>query len=232
MAITARIPFLIDKRDNREIIRDRIAEILKVESEAQQAFATGASQDPNLWKLRVYSERSEPWQSFRDSSPTGSLPIVNVWFENGNFDKSGSDQIKTQKAISTYHVDIYGFGVAEDTESGHIAADLKASRERERALTLVRNILMAAEYTYLGFPQQSALPPGEKQVVFSRWPSSITAFQPGQLERPVERVIAVRLDLEVTHSEFSPQIPTRPLEVISTTLTRAPDGEWVVIQQP
>ncbi len=231
MTLTARIPFLIDKRDNRELVRDRIAEILKVESEAQQVLALDASQDPNLWKLRVYSERSEPWQAFKDSD-LGRLPIVNVWFETGNFDKAGSDLIKTQRAVSTYHVDIYGFGTSEDTESGHIAADLKASREVERALTLVRNILMAAEYTYLGFPQQSALPQGEKQIVFSRWPASITAFQPGQAERPVERVSAIRFDLEVTHSEFSPQIPTRTLEVISTSLTRAPDGEWVVIQNP
>lgn len=232
MPLVAQIQQLIDKKDNRELVRDQIAAILKVESEQQQVLATAASRDPNLWKLRVYTERSDPWSAFSDE-PSRRIPIINVWIENSNFEKGGSDPIRHQKSVGTFHIDCLGFGVSEKNDNGsHTAADKLAVSEAERAVRLARNILMSSYYTYLGFPQGKYLPPGSEQVVWSRFPASITAYQPSPSERPVERVAAIRLDLEVTYSEFSPQYVGQELELISSTLVRSPDGEWLTSLYP
>ena len=57
------IPDLIDKEDTFEIVRNQIALILANESASQVALATTAGKpDPNLWALKVYTERSNPWE--------------------------------------------------------------------------------------------------------------------------------------------------------------------------
>lgn len=226
MPLLPQITTLIEKRDNRELVRDQIAAILKVESAHQQALADEASQDPSRFALRVFSERTEPWAAVKASDPQ-RVPIVNVWFDSGNFEKNGSDLIKHQKFTGTFNVDCYGFGVAEETLEGHTSADKKAVEEAERAVRLSRNILMSSFYTYLGFPQGRYLPQGQQQVVWSRWTTSIQAFQIPVSDRPTERVAAYRLALEVTMSEFSPQYVPETLELISSTLERTPDGEWL-----
>lgn len=221
--IVAQIQNLIDKQDNRELVRDQIAAILKAESNQQRVLALAASKDESLWKLRVYSEKNEPWSAFSD---TKRSPLVNVWVENSNFDKAGSDPIHHQKSVSTFHVDCYGYGITQDTLTGHAAADRMAVLEAERAVRLCRNILMSSYYTYLGFPQGAFLTGDQKQVVWSRWSSSVTSFQPAQTDHPVERVAAIRLDLEVTYSEYSPQYQGEPLEILALSLTKDSGGEW------
>ncbi len=224
MPLVAQIQELIDKDDNRSLVRDQIAAILKVESTQQRALAVAASKDPELWRLRVYSEKSDPWAAFSDSAKS---PIVNVSVENSDFDKAGSDPVHHQKSTSTYHIDCYGFGITEGNDTGHSAADKNAISEAERAVKLCRNILMSSYYTYLGFPQGAFLPPGQKQVVWSRWPTGITSFSPSQTDRPVARVAVVQLNLEVTYSEFSPQYVAQPLEILALALTKTDDGEWL-----
>lgn len=224
MALTAQIQTLIETPDNRELVRDQIAAILKVEADSQRALAQAAGKDPELWRLRVYSEKAEPWAAFSDSKKS---PIINVWVENSTADKAGSDPVNHSKWQTTYHIDCYGFGVTQGTDQGHDAADKMAVFEAERALRQCRNILASSYYTYLGFPQGAFLPQGQKQVVWGRWISNITSFQPPQSERPVERVQAIRLDLEVTYSEFSPQYVAQPLEILALALTKSDDGEWL-----
>ena len=55
---------LIDKQDNSEIVRDQIAAILATEVANQQALATADGKDPADYKLRIYTERSNPWEAF------------------------------------------------------------------------------------------------------------------------------------------------------------------------
>lgn len=229
MALTPQLQSLIDKLDNRELVRDQVAAIIKVESDAQVRLAPPLGRDPYLWQLRVFTERSSPWAAFSDT-PDGKRPIVNVWAESSTFEKPRSNVISSQTAVGTVHVDCYGFGVAEETIGGHDAADLVAAREAERSVRLCRNILMSGFYTYLGFPQQKFLPEGKKQVCFGRWVSSITSFQPVSSERPVERVAAIRLDLEVTYEEHGPEYIGQPLEILAVSLTKTPDGEWIAPQ--
>jgi hypothetical protein len=218
---------LIDKSDSFELVRAKLATILLEESAAQQLLAHADGQDPRLWALRVFTERSNPWAEFRDDSDEPQTPIVNVWFENMPFVKAGSNMVSRQKGVATFHIDCYGFGFAKATITGHTPGDVMASDEASRAVRLVRNILVSGFYAYLGFPQANALPVGQEQIVRGRWPASLTAFQPAQDDRPVVRVNAIRLDLEVEVNEFSTEYVGEELETITAGFTRTGGGEWL-----
>lgn len=218
---------LITRPDNRELIRDQIAAILKVEIDGQRQRAESMGLESEPYLVRVFTERSEPWASFSEER---KQPIVSVWADNSTFDKGSSNVVSRQRCTGTFHVDIYGFGVSEDSERGHIPADLMAVKECERTLRLARQILMSGFYTYLGFAQERYLPAGSEQVVHGRWLSSITSFQPEMEARPVERVAACRLDLEVTYNEFATEYVGHPLEILALTMERSPEGELISLQ--
>ena len=130
------ITTLIDKQDNSEIIRDQIAAIIAVESANQVTLATAASKpDPDDWKLRVFTEASNPWEQFRNFAPgvTDDSPLVNVWFDNVNFDRAKSDTFERQKADGVFNLDIYGVAVSsDDGGTGHTPGDRDASCEVQR----------------------------------------------------------------------------------------------------
>jgi len=109
--------------------------------------------------------------------------------------------------------------MSEDVPGGgHKAGDKEAALEVQRALRLVRNILMAAEYTYLGM----------RGVVWQRWPQSITSFQPQIDGRQIQQIVGARLAFNVVFNEFSPQVPAVTLELVSAEVSRSEDGEVVV----
>lgn len=226
----ALIQSLIDKVDSFELVRDQIAAILKSESEGQMRLARTASKDPNLWRLRVFTERSAPWQAFKDDAGFQE-PIVNVWFENATPVRPSSNVISHQEMQGTFHIDCYGFGVDQMTSTGQRSADDLAARECHRALRLVRNIIMSGYYALLGFPTESTFTPeqkmaGMRQVVMSRFPGSTTVYQPTQDDQPVARVCAVRFDLEVNYNETSQEYVGVPLEILALTMVRNEDQEW------
>jgi hypothetical protein len=219
--MAAQIAELIDKVDNVELIRDELAAILLVESENQQALAQTANKDPALWKLRIFTERATPWEEFIEA-PDGSLgcdtsPLVNVSIDRSEYDKSAGNIIERQRSDTTYHIDCYGYGVSRDTLSGHIPGDESAAREAQRAVRLVRNILMSAHYVDLG----------HRGLVWDRWPLQAQAFDPADA-RTVQRVSAVRFDLQVRFNEFSPQDQGQPLELISTQVIRSETGQLLL----
>lgn len=204
---------LIDKQDSFEIIRDKIGLILAQETANQQALATADGQNPKNWKLRVYAERSNPWEMFLNSQADRS-PLVNVWFDSASYDMSAGNAVERQKATMTYNIDVYGFGISADAEGGgHKAGDKAASLEAQRALRLCRNIVMAGENTYLQL----------RGLVWSRRIQSLTLFQP-PIERPVHQIIGGRIALQVVANEFSPQVEPVELEAISVDVKRAADG--------
>ena len=209
---------LIDKQDNSEIVRDQIAAILATEVANQQALAIADGKDPADYKLRIYTERSNPWEAFLNDQ-TDRSPIVNVWFDSSNFDKGASNIVERQKTEATFNIDCIGFGMSEDVPGGgHKAGDKEAALEVQRAIRLVRNILMAAEYTYLGM----------QGVVWQRWPQSITSFQPQIDGRQIQQIVGARLAFNVVFNEFSPQVPAVTLELVSAEVSRSEDGEVIV----
>ena len=138
---------LIDKQDSFEVIRDQIAAILATETASQMALATAATKDPQDWKMRIFTERSNPWEQWLNEQ-TDKSPIVNVWYDNSNFDPSASNIVERQGTDAIFNIDCYGYGVSsDDGATGHNPGDKEAALAVQKALRLVRNILMAAEYT-------------------------------------------------------------------------------------
>ena len=139
---------LIDKQDNFEVVRDQITAILVTEIANQMQLATNAGKDPNDWKLRIFKERSNPWEQLLNEQ-TDRSPIVNIWYDNSNFQPNKSNISERQASETVYNIDCYGYGLSQDDgNGGHLPGDREAALEVQKALRLVRNILMAAEYTY------------------------------------------------------------------------------------
>ena len=208
------IETLIDKQDNFEVIRDQIAAILVSEIANQQVLA--AAKDPADWKLRVFTERTNAWEQFLGENPTDVSPLVNVWWDDSNFNARASDTFERQKSESVYNLDCYGYGKSADVPGGgHTPGDREAAFEVQKAVRLVRNILMAAEYTYLGL----------RGLVWARWPQSIKSFQPSFDGNPTTQIVGARIALRVDFNEFSPQVVPETLETLAATIRRAEDGE-------
>lgn len=212
------IESLIDKQDSFEVVRDQIAAILVLEIASQMSLATAASKDPNDWKLRIFTERSSPWEQLLNDQDDTS-PIVNIWYDNSNFNLSGSNIKDRQKAEATFNIDCYGYGASKDViAGGHTPGDQEAAFEVHKALRLVRNILMAAEYTYLSL----------RGLVWQRWPQSVNVFQPQMGEQSIQQIVGARLALRVSFNELSPQVVAQTLEFLSVDVKRTEDGQIVV----
>lgn len=209
---------LIDKQDNFEIIRDQIAAILLAEVANQMQLATNAAKDPEDWNLKIFTERSNPWELYLNQDII-KTPIVNIWYDNSNFSQKSSNTSERQNSISIFNIDCYGCGVAADNPGGgHFAGDEEAALTVQRAIRLVRNILMASENTYLQL----------RGLVWQRWPQSITIFQPQIDSRTVQQVVGGRIALEVSFNEFSPQFQAETLEFVAIDVRRTEDGEIVL----
>lgn len=215
---------LINKQDNSEIIRDQIAAILALESESQMGMANLAGHDQDLWKLRVFRERSNPfeqWLNIPSDQRTSfdQSPIINVWYASSNFDPGASTVIERQATEGIFNIDCYGCGVSSNNPAGgHNPGDREAALAAQRALRLVRNILMAGEYTYLGL----------RKLVWQRFPQSINVFQPQFDSRSIQQIVGARLALKVTFNEFSPQVPAVNLEYLSVQVDEDETGELLV----
>lgn len=212
---------LIDKKDGFEIVRDQIAGILANETANQQTLAAAASKESSLWKLRIYSERTNPIEDWLDpDNIEDKSPIVNVWFDNESVDASKSNTVRRQMMRGTFNIDCYGLGISSDdvTSGGHNPGDEEAALNVQRAVRLVRNILMAAEYVSLGIPKP-------QDLISQRMPQSITMFQPEIQGFTMQHVHGARFALRVDFNEVSPQITGEPLELISIDILRQEDGE-------
>ena len=204
---------LINKQDNFEIVRDQIAAILALETVNQQTLAEADMLDPSLWAFDVYIERSVPWARFQNTDED-QKPIVNVWFENSNYDRRSSSPTSSQLTDSQFHIDVYAAGVAHVTSEGHAPADEKAALNCQRIIRLVRNIVMAAQNHQLGLTG----------VVAHRWFSAVTSFQPQQENEQATHIVAGRMTLDVRHTEENPEVEPMPLETLTTLVTLDPSG--------
>lgn len=204
---------LIDKRDNFEIIGDQIAQILTDETANQRALAAASGDASGDWALRIYREVAAPWEFFKD--PT-EPPVVSVRF--ARFDGEPRETTATQQVgIVSYFLDFGAAGQAAETLTGHIPGDLDAARRIQRAIRLVRNILLAG-------PNQVLQARG---VVGWRRVTMIEAFQPPQLQTTVpalDHLAAARVTLEVKILETTPEYEAGDLESIAIDLKNGRDG--------
>mgnify|MGYP001553423608 CR=1 FL=1 len=214
------ISALIDKQDNFEIVRDQIAAILVAESASQQNLATIAGRvDLTPWQYDVYTERSNPWAKWLNTSdlPTDVTPIVNVWVDASQFPRDrGSPVGRSQGHDVTYNIDVYAYGLSEDNPAGgHLPGDAAAGEQIGHIVKLLRNILISGDYTYLDL----------RGVVSERWIQSLTFFQPSQDAQGVQNIRGARMTLVVKMVESSPQVTGDTLESIFTEVRRDGDGK-------
>ena len=211
------ITSLIEKKDTFQIVRDQIAAILKLNVTNQMALAAASGKDETLWDLRVFSERNNPWEEFQDAEGP-KPPIVNVWYDSSDFDDAGSSSVNNQKTNAMYNVDIYACGVSAETADGHSSGDESAALTLHNAACLVRNILMAGVYTYLGL----------RGTVWGRKVTAVNIFQPSADNATVQNIIGARISFRVTFTEESPQVDGVLLEAIAIQVDRAENGEILV----
>ena len=218
--MVSQIDTLIDKQDTFEIVRDQIAQILADEIAEQQVLAAAASKDPELWNLSIFTERYSPWERFRDDK--AEVPVVNVWYDRSAFQQAASNVVDHQQVDGTFNIDMVAQGVAgTDGGTGQIVADEAAALNVQRAARLVRNILMASQYTYLDL----------RPIVGRRWVQTVESFQPAQGEQAVPRISAMRLTLAVVFDEFSPQFTPETLDEVGVTIKRGLDGSVLAKQE-
>lgn len=219
---TTPIESLITTLAGFEIIRDKVAQILADESASQMALAAAAMVDPELYRLRVFSERANPWEIALNvqSQEATNTPIVNVWFDVANFDKRMGDVVTRQQPTITINIDVYGYGVSGDDGAGQFCGDEQAARNTQRGVNLAYNMLMAGNYVALDL----------RGFVGDRWISSISSFQPQLDGRGAPHVAATRLALSVTYSDTTPQHIGDTLGCIHVDIERAEDGA-VLAQQ-
>ena len=211
---------LIDKQDGFEIVRDQIAAIIKAEVINQMQLATDDGKDPNKWDLKVFIERSDPWEIWNETDDNGSeilpkIPIVSVWYDNEDVDDGSSSTVDCQTVEGIFNIDIYGYGESQATDDGHQPGDLACVLEAQRGIRLVRNILMAGENTYLQL----------RGFVGRRMPNRHQVFQPSQGDREQGHVCAARFTLKVRFPETAPQVEGVPLEGVFVTCKRSETGE-------
>lgn len=205
------ISTLIDKQDTFEIIRDKIAQILADESASQVQKAIDAGKpDPTQWELRVYTERSTPWEG----DETKAL-IVNVWFDTASPNDPASGVVERQEMRGVFNIDVVAFGVSAPNGAGHTSGDEQATRQAQRGLVLVRNILMSSFYTYLDL----------RGLVGQRWPTRMESYQPQLNTKPGVHTAGARLELSVRYNEFAPQYEPATLDELAVGITRAEDGQ-------
>jgi hypothetical protein len=211
---------LIDKQDTFEQVRDQVALILAQESTSQQALATAAGKDPALWKLRVFIERTNPWEFLRTNNgqpPTDRSPVVCVWYDGSNLDGRASQTIDRQQMTATVNIDVYGIGVTELLGgAGHVPGDQNAALEAQRGARLVRNILMSDSYVYLGL----------RGLVGERSITGVQSYQPDSGAQNAQQMSAMRLTLQVKLVEYGPQTAGVTLDEINAIVR---DGDGMVL---
>lgn len=212
------IEFLIQKKDTKEIVRDKIAQILVVERDNQKALAVAAGEDPALWDFYVYVERFFPWSLWQNTD--NLTPIVNIWFQSDTTMGGASDVVQRQTQDGKFNIDVYARGANTEDGSGQLAGDKQAMENLHRTIRLIRNILMAGEYTYLDL----------RGLVGYRMPDATEVFQPELDDQNALPIIGGRMRMSVRYNELSPQAVPSCVESIVVNIEQSPSGEIVTAE--
>jgi hypothetical protein len=211
------IPELLDKPDNIEKIRDRIALILKMECANQYRMAQESHlENPEDYAISVYLENSRPWQLTENGQGKNPFPLVNVQTLGYKRDsEAGGETVNRKKYIAEFAVDCYANGVPDHPEYGD---DTDSTIRAWRLAGIIRKILMSSFYTYLGM----------RDIVRRREISEAQTGSPtdrtGNIDESAISVTICRVLVLVWFFEESPQAAVVELEGISFK-SPAPNGE-------
>jgi len=206
MIMNSQINELLDK-DNSEIIRDRIAGILKVELLKQKELAESKKDIENKkdFDINVFIENLRPWEISGDE--TFPFPLVNVCLQETSEEegKPGAT-VGKQKFTGTYFLDCYGCGNLQKEENYKPDDSLSAIRAWHTA-RIVRKILMSGFYVFLGM----------KGIVTRRRIKKIVTMTPNGLDVSAYTVAVARIIFEVDFYEEAPEGDGVNFEGISFT---------------
>lgn len=196
------INVLIDKKDNFELIKYKIASIIKSELENQKKLAREISEDKaKNYDIKVFIDKVNPLSIYSESqtqNEKGQLPIVNITFDGDDLTLEGSSNIREQKVRGTYYIDCYAFKNKKAGKEG----DEEVSREADRIGTIIRNILMFDNYIVLDM----------RGIVVRRYVTKREKMI--NQNSSAENVSAMRLIFEVEYLEESVRNQTYTLEEI------------------
>lgn len=196
------INVLIDKKDNFELIKYKIASIIKSELENQKKLAREISEDKaKNYDIKVFIDKVNPLSIYSESqtqNEKGQLPIVNITFDGDDLTLEGSSNIGQQKVRGTYYIDCYAFKNKKAGKEG----DEEVSREADRIGTIIRNILMFDNYIVLDM----------RGIVVRRYVTKREKMI--NQNSSAENVSAMRLIFEVEYFEESVRNQTYTLEEI------------------
>jgi hypothetical protein len=208
---------LLNKSDSFQQIGLKIAQILAAETTHQQALATAAGVSATPYIFKVYRERSNPWEAFSRSG--NDTPIINVWYDGANDDKSRSDHIGVQSFNSRFNIDIYVYADSVETSGGHTPGDEAAAVEAQRVGMMVRNILSHDDNRVLQITGDAK--PLSKSV------AELRTFQPRSGDQSVQNVAGFRVVLDVLHREKTDMIDEEAGEGIDVRYYYETDGQLI-----
>ena len=129
-----KLEYIIDKQ-NFELIRDRIGEILTYELR-NQANLTGKQ---FLKNVKVWIERVTPFDNTE-------LPAVNIYFNDTLYNSS---TVVNQQGQNTYHIDV--LTQSKNSGSQQNDSDKQSYTLAANLLGITRSILQAPQYVRLNF---------------------------------------------------------------------------------
>lgn len=206
----SKIDTLLNTPDNVEIIRDQICGILAIELDNQYELAKQAG-DPvaDDYNIKVHQEETEPW-SITTESDSKAFPLVNVCLQDVSA-QAGSTSTDKRASRASFNLDCYCSGSFNGDGTGGRHAVTKAWK----AARVIRNIIDAASYTYLGL----------RGIVTSRQIQSIETGLPNLNDASIN-VCICRIRLVVDYYEHSPQVSGPIIEPIHISIN---DNNGVVI---
>ena len=173
-----KLEYIIDKQ-NFELIRDRIGEILTYELR-NQANLTGKQ---FLKNVKVWIERVTPFDNTE-------LPAVNIYFNDTLYNSS---TVVNQQGQNTYHIDI--LTQSKNSGSQQNDSDKQSYTLAANLLGIIRSILQAPHYVSLNF---------DGGVILHREVSEIRMGKSSNQE--TQSVGGGRLVLKVNANEFTKEI--------------------------
>ena len=212
------IKYLLDEPDKFEIILNSIEKIISNEIKNQVKLARINRKNYKNWDIRILKECSAPLDVFQGIEQLDGS-VVNICFAQNNYILARSNSVDRQHTEGTYHLDCYDSGSSrKNTEGGHIPGDRVSAINVYRTSRLIRNILMASDYRRLSLPK----------IIERRWIESMSTFQMSSDERPVLNISCMRIVLNVSFEEFSPQIPEKELETVSIEVSERNTKEIII----
>lgn len=207
-----KIKSLIVNPDNIEKIRDRVSAILKIECAAQYEMAQEAqAPDAADYRIGVWQEKTRPWQINYDAEKKNPFPLVNVSLMGFHADNPGGPAVGQKKYAGELYLDCYASGEFTLEESD----DTDSARKAWKVGRIIRNILSAEQYSYLGL----------RGIVRDfRIVEGKTGDPRNANENSAQSVTICRLVLSVNYFEDSPQADMTEFQEYNLVST-SPNGE-------